>query len=188
MNRGFTIVEILITLVVMVILLTLGTISITGLLANARDAEREEDIGAIARGLEHRYNQGNSYLVGSDGKGSYPTVNEFRHMRGDNIASGFSPTQVSGGYMTKILAGTNDSTLLNPAGANQFVLECQSSCAVPGNTAQLNTVFAANADPYVYSPKDINGNVCMSAPCFSFTLYWLSEASGSRQIVESKHK
>lgn len=187
MNRGFTIVEILITLVVMVVLLTLGTISISSLLRNARDAERQEDIGAIARGLEQRYNKGNSYIVGSDGRGSYPTVSEFQHMRGDNIA-GFNPTQVSGGYFTKVLTGTNDSTFLNPSSENQFVLECQSSCGAADNTTQLNTVFAANDDPYVYSPENASGNICTTAPCVSFTLYWLSEVSGSRQSVESNHR
>ena len=51
MNRGFTVVEILVTLVVMAIILTLGTVNLRSSLANGRDSERKSDIESITRGL-----------------------------------------------------------------------------------------------------------------------------------------
>ena len=58
LRRGFTIIEGLITLVVIGTLLTLGVVSMTNQQAQARDKERESDIAAIARGLEWRYDNG----------------------------------------------------------------------------------------------------------------------------------
>ena len=91
MNRGFTVVEVLVTLVVISILLGLGTVGLRSTLANGRDAERRADIETIARGLEARYDKGSSFNwredTNSDGTpdtdrtttytaGSYPGSNE----------------------------------------------------------------------------------------------------------------
>lgn len=186
MQRGFTIIEILVTLLIMVVLLTLGTVYVSTLLKNGRDTEREEDIAAIARGLEYRYANGNSHVPGVT-KGSYPTVTEFKHMKGTSVF-GYLPAQIAGGYVTEVLSGTNDSTLLNPAGQDQFILESETAGNPADSNSQLNTVFSSNTDPYVYSPEDASGNVCTVAPCTSFTLYWRNEETGQRQSLESDRR
>lgn len=57
-RRGFTIVELIITISIMAILLTLGTISLSGSQANARDSERKTDIESVSQHLETYYTSG----------------------------------------------------------------------------------------------------------------------------------
>lgn len=61
MKRGFTVVELLVTMVIITIILGLGVVNLRSSLANGRDAERKSDIETIARGLEQRYNRTYSY-------------------------------------------------------------------------------------------------------------------------------
>jgi len=66
-RRGFTIVELIITISIMAILLTLGTISLSDSQANARDSERKTDINTIALHLETFYISGtNSSTILTD--------------------------------------------------------------------------------------------------------------------------
>jgi len=61
-RRGFTIVELIITISIMAILLTLGTISLSGSQANGRDSERKTDIESLSQHLETFYAAGtNNY-------------------------------------------------------------------------------------------------------------------------------
>lgn len=63
--RGFTIVEIVITLTIMGILMVLAVVNLTGTQANGRDAKRKSDIETIAINLENYYNSGS---------GEYPPI------------------------------------------------------------------------------------------------------------------
>src|SRR6478672_10052725 len=82
MKRGFTVVAVLITLVIIGILLGLGTVGLRSTLANGRDSERKADIETIARGLEAYYARGNPYVVGSVTKNTYPGSGDFQHLMG----------------------------------------------------------------------------------------------------------
>jgi prepilin-type N-terminal cleavage/methylation domain-containing protein len=186
MRRGFTIVEIIVVLTAMAILLTLGTVGLQGVLANGRDSERAADINTIARGLEERYLRGNAYINAGPAKGSYPSINEMRHMDG-NTVSGYTPTQVSGGYLTKGLPGTSLSSFTNPGGTKAWTLICTSSCAAAGNSTQIPTAFGGG-DKYVYEPVSADGSVCLSSNCTSFNLYWKKEVDSSLVTVKSKHR
>lgn len=57
-SRGFTIVELIVTITIMAILLTLGVVNLRSSQANARDAERKTDIESLATNLETFYNSG----------------------------------------------------------------------------------------------------------------------------------
>ena len=57
-RRGFTIIELVITITIMAILLTLGVVSLSGTQKNARDSERKSDISTIALNLESYYLSG----------------------------------------------------------------------------------------------------------------------------------
>lgn len=57
-RHGFTLIEIMITMAIMVILVAVAIVSLRGSQANGRDAKRASDIDTIARGLEQRYNNG----------------------------------------------------------------------------------------------------------------------------------
>ena len=57
-RRGFTIVELIITITIMGILMTVGVISFNGTQVKARDSERKSDISAIQSNLENYYDSG----------------------------------------------------------------------------------------------------------------------------------
>lgn len=187
-GRGFTIIEILITLIVMAGLLALGTLAVGKMLAQARDRERESDIKVFANGLEARYNNGNSTLIsspGGDGKaGSYPSTDEMQHIAGTTM-TGWNPASVSGGYLYAVLVGTSSSTFTSPTN-NQYSLICTASCAAANDATQLNT--AMSVDRYVYAPANAAGGVCTSGTCVNYTLYWRSEIDGQIKSLASKHR
>lgn len=206
MRRGFTIVEVLITLAIMAILLALAVVNIQSSLKNGRDVERENDIATIARGLEARYEAGNPVLVtptSEAAKGVYPGVNEAVHMAGTS-QSGWNPAQVSGGYITKNLPGTSTASITGPNGLAGWHLICSAASGcntiLAGNTAQLTTAFGTGntTDRYVYEPvfTDTSGNIyiCYTA-CTGYNLYWLSETDSTTylgiaglKVWKSKHK
>lgn len=192
MKRGFTVVEILIALTIMVILLTLGVLSMDSLDKNARDKERESDIATIARGLERRYEEGNPVLANGDSlKGMYPGTNEALHMSGAERV-GWDPETVPGGYFFENLPGTSHASIVSPIQNKDNLSEegwriiCVSSCAPAGDTNQINAHFVD--DNYVYEPVDRNGNICYSNDCSSFSLYWKSEVEDTIKVVKSKHR
>ena len=112
--RGFTIVELVVVMTIMAILLTLGVVGLNASQLNARNMKRDTDIDAIAKGLEVRYVRGNAYAVAPAyiNKGSYPSVQEFRHAQGIAI-TGISPTQTSM-YLDQILTGTKIDNFIPP--------------------------------------------------------------------------
>ena len=57
-QNGFTLIEVLVTLVIMTLLLSLGMVALNSGRVQTRDAERKSDIETIARGLENYYNDG----------------------------------------------------------------------------------------------------------------------------------
>ncbi len=194
-RSGFTIVEILVTLVVMASLVALGTYAVGTMLAQARDRERESDVKIIANGLEVRYNDGNSVII-SDGNtpktegnaGSYPGVNEMFHMDGFS-RTGWTPKFVYGGYRSKVLKGTNVDAFRSPSG-DGYVMECIYACspATANDQTRINTLLAAGNDRYVYAPADAAGNVCCCGNCVKYTLYWRSEIDGQIKTLKSKHR
>jgi len=189
-NRpAFTIVELTITLVVMAILMTLAVVSFKSAQVSARDTEREADVKAIARGLEQRYKEGNTVATATTvSKGAYPGINEMLHMFGqDRTAQGFTPGQVSGGYLTLGLPGTTDAVFLNPSGQSALELICSSCTTTEGDATQLNTAFNGQ-DRYVYEPIQANNTVCSGSDCRRFNIYWKKEADGNIQKVRSLNR
>jgi len=203
MKRGFTVVEVIVTMVVITVILSLGTVGLRASLANGRDAERQADIAAIAQGLEERYNNGNAlealpgppYWYDKKGRKSYPGVNEFIHMQGSQ-RSGFTPETVSNGYFTDNLPGTSLSSLTTPSG-NRIGQVCVYACQPAGNEAQLQSAYngAQGIDRYIYEAIDRNGNICSNGTCVAYNLYWVKETDPTTtkgipglQIVKSKHQ
>lgn len=197
-RRGFTVVELVVVMVIMAILLGLGFTVVTRSQKNARDAERQADVEAIARGLETRYKQGNPklttpifYIVA----GSYPGIYEIRHMRGTNLAGSnppYNPAQVLGGYGPDLLPGTNEGSFIAPGKTAVYdgffpvcdVVSCDSTLT-PSSAAVTNSV---SADRYLYVPIDADGNICTVSSCVRFDLYWRKESDGSLQKIESKRR
>lgn len=63
-ERGFTLVEILVTITIVAILAVIGMVIMGAVQRNARDAKRVADINAIAKAMESNYNPANSRYNG----------------------------------------------------------------------------------------------------------------------------
>ncbi|MBP9667534.1 type II secretion system protein [Candidatus Saccharibacteria bacterium] len=186
LHRGFTIVEVLITLVIVTALLTLGVVGVRNLQAYSRDDERRADIAAISRGLEQRYNRGNPIATSPDvSQGYYPGNNEVLHIDGAS-RSGFVPAQYPNTYRTLAFPGTQAANFMNPGGNYAWTLACTWSCPAADDTTMISNALVN--DKYVYIPIDVSNNVCCCSGCTHYALYWRSEVDNSIQIVRSKHQ
>ena len=189
MNRrsGFTLIELLITITVMVILIVLGVVNLRTVQANARDEERKTDIENIARGLEQRYNNGNPRATAPYvAKGMYPGTNEIQHAQGVTQAD-FTPTQITGGYLTDLLPDTSPSNFIAPGGdTTSFSVSCLSSCQ-PAETQSVIDA-ATTTTKYIYEPIDKSNAVCCCGDCVRFNLYYRTEKDNVVHKATSKNQ
>lgn len=200
MNRGFTVVEILITLVIMTILLTLGVITVRESLAQARDAERAEDVAILARGFENYYKRGNPYYIGpAITKGSYPGANNMIAMDGSGWcdsayfknASQAALYSVCKNYMLDALPGITVAALTPPEFNNPQLTNPWLSTGSDSPTQLINTFMSdrLNEGKYVYKPMtSTNLALCYDAGnCTRFVLLYKKETTGEIVEVWSKH-
>jgi prepilin-type N-terminal cleavage/methylation domain-containing protein len=177
-THGFTLVEIVITMAIMVILLGLGVVSVGNMQAQARDNERKNDIEIMARGLEQRYNKGNSYSNGSttvnNPPGAYPGGSEMWDWLwyGHTTAKGVMP-------------GTPEAALKAPSGGHMNTV-CifywapseATKCASVEREAILSEYFSDGnggyKDVYLYEFVSANNTYCNEG-CVRYNLYWISE-------------
>lgn len=184
MRAGFTLVELLITVLVAVILLTLGTVSVTGYQAQARDTERKADIAAIARGLEERYKTGYSYindtLYPEQGRGMYPSVQEARYAIGtpSTCTDYKTPCPPASETLTQWLPSTQSAHFKAPGSTT---ISFRTTSVVPTSITD---------DGYVYVPFNAAGSVCsaVSGGCVRYNLYYAEETTGNMITVKSKHQ
>lgn len=217
MNRGFTVVEILITLVVMTVLLTLGVFAVRGSLVNARDAERAEDIAAIARGLEIYYKRGNPYYIGGGTtKGTYPGANSIIGITGagwcDSAyfknAAQAALYSVCKNYTIDALPGTTLAALIPPNYTSQQLANPWLTTDSGRGDQLINTAMMNDLDAgkYVYKPMESsNLGLCYShgsdpdakasdgtpapiRPCTRFVLLYKKESTGEIVQTWSKHQ
>lgn len=206
---GFTLVELMITMVIMVILTTLAVVITGNIQVQARDNEREQDIQAISRGLEQYYSIGNSKVTGFTTKSTYPGVNEALHVEGFSRSPGYTPAEIPGGYRTVAYPGTTDKSFLNPSGEGAWSIVCVYACQPSTDPPQtpkareIELVQLMFADPdnagkyldkYVYVPLTSDGYVC-SAACTRYNLYWIKETDTTPlysipglKTVKSRHQ
>lgn len=186
-SSGFTLIELLITISIMVILMTLAVVSIRSTQVNARDDERTTDIENLARGLERRYNEGNSRVIGWTSQGSYPGYNEFLHATGSSFWCSpdpgyFSPCSVSGGYMTDFWPGTTKDAFTAPNGTFNSV---KTQSDVAGAVTKATLIAGGN---YFYEPLTNTGATCSSGGCTHYNLYYQRESDSTTQTKKSKNQ
>ena len=204
-ERGFTIVEVAIVMIIMATLAGLGTFTVTKIMPEARDREREADIQAIARGLEERYKKGNilralpAYQVpawpdpNQQGKNYYPGNVEMLHQDGGTQPT-FNPATAN--YATENLGGIAPSNLVSPSG-RRLSLICLNACQPAGTASQIQAAidYAPTGDKYLYEPISSGNAICGDGNCTSFNLYWVSESDSTPykgipglKVIRSKHR
>ena len=170
MRRGFTVVELVITITIMAILLTLGVVNMRGSQANSRDAERKADIETIAKHLETYYTSGTD--------GQTPT---YEYPSTELVSNGTS-------YMTQVLRDINVASLTAPGiddPATTFLPATNSVPTVAGVLPQ------PTIDQYVYQPISSTGALCEASTveeCRKFNLYYRTEVDNVIHMVTSKNQ
>lgn len=168
-QRGFTIVELVITITVMGILLTLAVVGLSATQVNARDSERKGDVEAISLHLETFYNS--NYDESQSIGGSYlQTVN------------------LSEANLNKFLPDLDLKNVHAPG-----VDLSQPASLVPATTTVTTTAGilpkpSKTNDVYVYQPLTASGALCTSGECRRFNMYYYEESSNTIKMVTSKHQ
>ena len=157
---GFTLVELLVTISVMVILLTLGTVALTGYQVNARDEERTTDIGVITKQLEAYYNT----------NGEYPATDVM------NTESAVDST----------LPDVDPRALRDPLTPTTATM----SFTVATNTSVPTIGSLNGGKTYIYQPLTSTNALCniSTLECRKFNLYYTLETDLTVKTITSKHQ
>lgn len=165
--RGFTVVELIITITVMGILLTLGVVSLNATQVNGRDAERKGDIEAIQANLETFYRTGSD---SSTSLGRYPST----------VVTNIASTHT-------LLRDVDDRSLMAPNATSP------TASFVPATNATQTTAGVApqpTINQYVYQPLQGNGTLCTleTQECRKYNLYYRLESDNTVYKVTSKNQ
>lgn len=167
MNRqaGFTLVELLITITIMVALIVIAVVSLRNNQVAARDEKRKSDITTIAQQLEAYYSSG------SDPIATYP--------------AGEYPSTDLVGTETNVKAALRD---LDPKALR--APDVSDASAMSFAVATSTSTPAANVNAYVYMPLTSTGTLCTltTQECRRFNLYYTLESTGAVQTVMSKQQ
>lgn len=173
-RRGFTIVELIITITIMGILLVLVVVNVNSSQVRSRDEERKADIAAIQDALETYYSSGNGSAGAS--LGVYPnTVTAF----GSEAAA------------LQTFRDIDKKSLLAPGSSS-----IGDTLRVATNTTQTPAGVAPQptAGQYVYQPISVASNgaqsLCSAAitTCRKYNLFYRSEADNTVQMVRSRNQ
>ena len=183
-QAGFTAIEIVITLVVMAILMTLAVVSLSGSQARARDDERASNAGTIARHLDSLYSSNREFTNPPSGpvfaiRGSYP-------------ASNMLSNETARASLFKDLPAT---ILIDPSkdtSAQTITVATNANESTSGVTPQPS--LASGGYPVVYQPLTRNNTLCTvytaveANRCVRFNLYYFQEATSSVQMIRSQYR
>ena len=182
-SKGFTLIEILVTITIMVILMTLAVASVRSTQVRARDEDRKNDAENIVRQLDSLYTKGFSFPYPDSSttvtlRGSYPTTDQMDN--DDTVKAIFAELP------PKVLISPNwESISIGPADDNTSV---QSPSATDEDSA--------NAPAYIYQPFATDGALCTDAylvanptqECRKFNLYYKTETNGTVVVLKSKNR
>lgn len=172
-KRGFTIVELIITITIMGILLTLAVVNIGTTQLKARDDQRRSDIESIAANLE------SFYIAGTDNStdfSRYPSV-------------GIT------GSSANITASLRDADLKSflPPGTTD-VSQTFLPSTNTGSSPSIQTTAGVQPQPtvnqFVYQPIKSDGSVCQSGEtdCRKYNLFYRLEADNTVYKFVSKNQ
>ncbi len=167
-RRGFTTIELIITVAIMGILLVLAFVNLTASQARARDEERKTDVESTSQHLE-------SFYKGRDGDaqiGRYPST--LLTGQGD-------------GFIRSILPNIDIKSMIAPGASStdeSFIPATNSSQSTSGVAPQ------PTVSQYVYQPLQANGALCTlgNQECRRFNIYYRLESDGVVYMVTSKNQ
>lgn len=172
-RRGFTIVELIITITIMGILLTLAVVNVNATQAKARDDERTTDITSIANNLETFYTTARD---GSTTFGRYPSL-------------GLNASLAS---LTSNLRDADTKSFRAPGVTDPMVSFVASTNT--GTAKSIQTTAGVlpqpTKDQYVFQPIKSDGSVCAAgeADCRKFNLFYRLESDNTIYKVTSKNQ
>ena len=178
-RRGFTLIEIVITLALVGILLVLSVVSLDSAMVSARDEERRTDIETLANYLERFYSSGSQY----DGTiGQYPPVGSTNPLTDDVLTTNTNELN--------LLRDLDPAVLVAPD-ADETTLS-----SLIAATNALQTALTVSPQPttlqYVYQPIANDGTLCDNLPtaetCRKFNLYYKTESDSIVKMVTSRHQ
>lgn len=160
---GFTLIEVIVTVTVLGILLSIAVFVPMQALPNARDTERLNDVASVARRLEQ------AYAAQEVGKPSYPSttrlLSDISSNSGTVARLGEDAVKAPNASSSSVVAATSNSTSA-PKGSGSPVL-----------------------NEYVYQPLTSAGAVCTgTTTCVRYYLYYRSEAGNAVVITKSIHQ
>lgn len=158
-RRGFTIVELIITLTIMAVLMSLAVVNLTSSLAHGRDEERETDVNNIIIFQETAYNRSTTRSYFHTGSVASNAIIEiyYQNIDRNNLRA---PGMVAPNY-SLVAAGNNIQT------------------AAGVSPQPLKTT-------YVYQPIRSDGTLCTSGDCRKFNIYYYSESTSSTVMMTSR--
>lgn len=178
-SRGFTIIELVVTITVMTILMVLVSIRLVYTERAGRDQERSIDTTALARGLELYYQNGVTDL--SIPRGYYPGTTQVQN------AKAVSPS------FNNFLEGLSQDSYIAPTKTISTSFGTDTGTTVGANNdgsysdTQLTTLLATY--PYLYQPLKRDNTLCSTyTDCVKFNLYYQSEADGINHKITSKNQ
>jgi prepilin-type N-terminal cleavage/methylation domain-containing protein len=172
-QRGFTLIEILVVVVIMGILLLLSVVNLRSTQAQARDQERISDVSNIARHFEGLYSSGATSTSGYQGvAGAYPDKST----------------------VDTALSSTDPTTTLGPIDVKNLRAPNVASPTLSLSTATIIGTQAPTASQYIYVPYAFDNTgtevLCTdtSLSCRRFEIYYRTEVDSIVRKVDSKNQ
>ncbi|MFY9228011.1 MAG: type II secretion system protein [Candidatus Microsaccharimonas sp.] len=162
-QRGFTVVELIITITIMGILLLVTVVNVNATQAAARDDERRSDVESLALHLETFYTNGRD---------------------GTTMFGRYSSTGLTTSGVSSIKDNLRDIDLKSVM-APGITDPLQTLIMAPDNTPQNPT-----KDQYIYQPLQADGSLCTSGGqyCTKFIIYYRTEVDNAVHTVLSKNQ
>lgn len=172
-RRGFTIVELIITITIMGILLTLAVVNVGSTQAKARDTERTSDVASIANSIESFYATGTDT---STDLGRYPSIS----LNGSEAGLRTNLRDID--IKAFLAPGTTDPAL-------SFIASTNTGTALSIQTT-AGVLPQPTKDQYVYQPIKTNGSICLSSDidCRKFNIFYRLEVDNVVYKITSKNQ
>ncbi len=191
-EKGFTILELVVVIVIMGILTTLTAANVIKSQITARDHERVDDVNSIAAYFETLYKQGldsnNGSLSNYNAPLSYPSTLLISSPSSSIASAVFSNLDPKALKSPNSSSGTESNTT-----TYDLVNSTNNSKAT---TSTVTPTPSASNDVYVYQPLNIDDTLCTSTTdtfyirpdpthCVKFQIFYYDEASQSVEVKTS---